>query len=57
MDQVALRETRGILGSPAVPLGPGQERKFDISFDRVPSSWNMQPPVLRVAHLLLVPRK
>jgi hypothetical protein len=56
MDQVALRETRGVLGSPAVPLGPGQERKFDISFDRVPPSWNMQPPVLRVAHLLLLLR-
>jgi hypothetical protein len=57
MDQVALRETRGILGSPAMPLGPSQERKFDISFDRVPPSWNMQQPVLRVAHLLLSPRK
>ena len=57
MDQVALRETRGILGSPSVPLGPGQERRFDISFDRVPPSWNMQQPVLRVAHLLLSPRK
>ena len=57
MDQVALRETRGVLGSPAVPLGPGQERKFDISFDGVPSSWNMQQPSLRVAHLLLSPRK
>src|SRR5664279_4717067 len=57
MDQVALRETRGILGSPSVPLGPAQERKFDISFDRVPPSWNMQQPALRVAHLLLLPRK
>lgn len=57
MDQVALRETRGILGSPAVPLAPGQERKFDLSFDGVPPSWNMQQPVLRVAHLLLSPRK
>ena len=57
MNQVALRETRGVLGSPAVPLGPGLERKFDISFDRVPSSWNMQQPMVRVSHLLLSPRK
>ena len=57
MDQIALRETRGILGSPALPLGPGQERKFDVSFDRVPPSWNLQQPVLRVTHLLLSPRK
>jgi hypothetical protein len=57
MDQIALRETRGILGSPALPLRPSQERKFDISFDRVPASWNMQQPTLHVAHLLLSPRK
>ena len=57
MEQVVLRETRGILGSSALPLGPGQERKFDVSFDRVPPSWNMQPPSLRVVHLLLSPQK
>lgn len=57
MDQIALRETRGVLGSPATPLGPGQERRFDVSFDGVPGSWNMQQPALRVAHLLLSPRK
>jgi hypothetical protein len=57
MNQIALRETRGVLGSPAAPLGPGQERKFDISFDGVPASWNMQQPILHVAHLLLSPRK
>ena len=57
MDQVALRETRAVLGSPALPLGPGQECRFDISFDGVPASWNMQQPILHVTHLLLSPRK
>ena len=31
MGQVALRETRGVLGTPALPLAPGKERTFDIS--------------------------
>ncbi|MGB2627807.1 MAG: hypothetical protein WAK20_13545 [Candidatus Acidiferrum sp.] len=49
MDQVALRETRGVLGEPPVGIGPGQERAFEISFDHVPATWNMQQPTLRVA--------
>ncbi len=53
MDQVALRETRAILGAPAVPLAPGQQRAFELSFDHVPASWNMQQPSLRVANLSL----
>ena len=53
MDQVALRETRGVLGTPPVPIGPGQERTFEISFDHVPPSWNMQQPTLRVANISL----
>lgn len=57
MDQVALRETRGILGTPPVPLAPGQERTFELSFDHVPPSWNMQVPSLRLAKLTLAPKK
>ncbi len=53
MDQVALRETRGVLGAPPVPIGPGQERAFEISFDHVPPTWNMQQPTLRVAVIAL----
>lgn len=53
MDQVALRETRGVLGTPPVPIGPGQERAFEIAFDHVPTSWNMQQPTLRVANISL----
>jgi len=55
MDQVALKETRGILGTPPVPIGPGQERTFEIAFEHVPSSWNMQQPTIRVAHITLRP--
>jgi hypothetical protein len=53
LHQVVLRETRSVLGIPPVALGPGQKRSFSISFDRVPSSWNMQQPSVQVAYLQL----
>jgi hypothetical protein len=51
--QIALRETRTILGAQSPVLGPGQERSFEISFDRLPRSWNRQPPSILVANLSL----
>ena len=53
MHQIVLRETRGVLGTPATPLAPGQRRSFAVSFDRVPASWNMQQPAVTVAGLQL----
>jgi hypothetical protein len=54
MEQVVLRESRGVLGGvkPA-PLMPGERRNFEINFDNVPASWNMQVPTLRLAQLRL----
>jgi hypothetical protein len=57
LNQVALRETRGVLGNPVQPLAPGQERNFEISFDHVPATWNMQQPTIRIASLSLQPLK
>jgi hypothetical protein len=57
LGQIALRESRPVLGSPTVPLAPGQSRTIEISFDHVPASWNMQQPTVRVANLQLVPPK
>ncbi len=53
MHQVVLRETRSVLGTPPAALGPGQKRGFSISFDRVPTSWNLQQPSVRVTYLQL----
>jgi len=53
LNQIVLRETRSTVGSPPSPLGPGQSRHFQISFDRVPASWNMQQPYVRVSYLRL----
>jgi len=57
MNQIVLRESRMVLGSPAAPLAPGERRAFEISFDHVPNSWNMQTPAVRVSHLQLPARK
>jgi hypothetical protein len=57
MRQVVLRETRGVLGTSPAALGPGQKRSFSISFDRVPSSWNMQQPSVQVTYLRLATAK
>ncbi|HEV8076471.1 MAG TPA: hypothetical protein VGP66_11510 [Candidatus Acidoferrum sp.] len=57
LHQVVLRESRSVLGSPSAALGPGQRRSFSISFDRVPSSWNLQQPSARVTYLQLATLK
>lgn len=54
MEQIVLRETRNVLGDvKSTPLGPGERRNFEINFDNVPPSWNMQVPTLRLAQLQL----
>lgn len=51
MQQIALRETRPLFAPAAPPLNPGKSAKFEISFDHVPASWNMQIPSVRVSGL------
>lgn len=51
LNQVVLRETRYVLGPRAAPLGPGQSRGFQFSFDHVPADWNMQLPAVRITGL------
>jgi hypothetical protein len=54
LHQIVLRESRSVPGSPSAALAPGQRRSFSISFDRVPSSWNLQQPGVQVTYLQLV---
>lgn len=54
LNQVVLRETRGALGTPPVPLAPGESRPIEISFDNVPTSWNRQLPAARASYLRLI---
>ena len=51
MKQIALRESRPALSGPTATLAPGQTAHFQVSFDHVPSSWNMQMPTVQVSGL------
>jgi hypothetical protein len=53
MNQVVLRETRKVFGSPEAALAPGERRAFEISFEHVPNAWNMRVPSVRVSSLQL----
>jgi hypothetical protein len=53
MNQVVLRETRGVVGNPGTALAPGERRAFEISFEHVSSAWNMQAPAVHVSFLQL----
>ena len=57
MNQVVLREARGVLGTPPAALVAGERRSFEISFDHVPPSWNMQLPAVHVTSLQLAKAK
>ena len=47
--QTILRESRSVLDPP--PLAAGARRDFEISFEHVPASWNMQQPAIAVTAL------
>jgi hypothetical protein len=47
--QVILRETRSVLDPPVLP--PGGRRAFEISFEHLPASWNLQQPTVTVTAL------
>jgi hypothetical protein len=51
MNQVVLRDAEDIIRPSAAPLAPGETRDFQLRFDRVPSSWNYQPPDFTLAAL------
>lgn len=49
MKQIALRESRPLLIGPSPSLAPGATTHFQVSFDHVPASWNMQMPTIQVS--------
>jgi hypothetical protein len=55
MNQIALRENRPILGGASTELAPGATAHFQVSFDHVPVSWNMQMPTVQVSGLQFAP--
>jgi hypothetical protein len=51
--QVVLRDPRSLMTRTAPPVGPGQTREFQISFEHVPVDWDQRAPVIRVTGLRL----
>jgi hypothetical protein len=57
LSQVVLRETRPVLSPGAARFAPGDRRTFEIAFEHIPTSWNLQQPTLRVAGMQLLPKE
>jgi len=57
LNQIALRESRLVVTSTSAPMIAGERRPFDISFEHIPTSWNMQLPAVRVSGLRFGPAK
>jgi len=57
LHQVVLRESRQVLAGPLPLLVSGGRRSFEISFEHIPSSWNMQQPFVRVSGIQLAAAK
>jgi hypothetical protein len=50
--QIVLRESRKLFASPSPPLEARQQRDFQISFEHIPVTWNIQKPAVRVNGIL-----
>lgn len=48
LHQLVLRETRILFSWVSAPIPPGGRREFEVSFEHIPSSWNMQQPSLSI---------
>jgi hypothetical protein len=57
LGQIVLRETRAVFVPQTPPFNPGEGRDFEVSFEHIPSSWNIQQPVVRVSGILFTPNK
>jgi hypothetical protein len=57
LGQVVLRESRAVFAAQTPPFAPGEGRDFEISFEHIPSSWNIQQPLVRVSGILFTPNK
>ncbi|HUJ32666.1 MAG TPA: FxLYD domain-containing protein [Candidatus Acidoferrum sp.] len=51
--QTVLRDTEQLISRTGPPLGPGQQRDFQITLERVPAEWNQQYPSFRIIGLVL----
>jgi hypothetical protein len=57
LGQVVLRESRAVFAPQTPPFAPGERRDFEVSFEHIPSSWNIQQPLVRVSGILFTSNK
>jgi hypothetical protein len=57
LGQVVLRESRAVFASQTPAFAPGERRDFEVSFEHIPSSWNIQQPLVRISCILFTPNK
>jgi hypothetical protein len=57
LGQIVLRESRAVFAPQTSPFAPNDRRDFEVSFEHIPSSWNIQQPLVRVSGILFASRK
>jgi hypothetical protein len=57
LGQIVLRESRAVFAPQTSPFAPKERRDFEVSFEHIPSSWNIQQPLVRVSGILFASRK
>jgi hypothetical protein len=57
LGQIVLRESRDVFAPQTPPFAPGERRDFEVSFEHIPSSWNIQQPLVRVSGILFTSKK
>jgi hypothetical protein len=57
LGQIVLRESRAVFTPQTPPFAPGERRDFEVSFEHIPSSWNIQQPLVRVSGILFTSKK
>ena len=57
LGQIVLRESRAVFAPQTSPFAPGERRDFEVSFEHIPSSWNIQQPLVRVSGILFTSNK
>jgi hypothetical protein len=55
MNQLSLRDSHLAVNSANPPFAAGERRSFDVSFEHIPTSWNMQLPTVRITGLRFSP--
>ena len=51
--QVIFTDARRLLGGGSAPLAPGEKRRFELSFENIPSGWDQTPPKITITGLQL----